>query len=159
MTAKFDIQPGQQGPSSKTPLIVTSLFGLLYLWFVIVSFIPAPDGTWICSAVPYEPNRQAMVVFTLLFLLFFIGYLVVWKNELIGGTLFLLWWVAMWFMEILNLAPIEGVDPEPGTGIAMGFPLFVLGILFIRRWYKGRNGRAVKKNPALPERPRRMSRT
>lgn len=140
MTAELDNQPGQQSPSSKAPLIATSVFGLLYSWFVVVSFIPAPDGNWISSAVPYEPNRQAQIVFTLLFLLFLIGYLVVWKNELIGGTLFLLWWVAMWFMEILNLAPIEGADHDPGSGIALGFPLFVLGILFIRRWYKGRSG-------------------
>jgi len=70
MTAELDNQPGQQGPSSKTPLIVTSLFGLLYLWFVIVSYIPAPDGTWVNSAVPYEPSRQAMIVYTLMFLLF-----------------------------------------------------------------------------------------
>ena len=147
MTAELDKQPGQQSPSSKTPLIVSSVFGLLYLWFVVTSYIPAPDGNWISSAVPYEPNRQAQVVFTLLFLLFLTGYLVVWKNELIGGTLFILWWVAMRFMEILHLAPIEGVDPgERGGGIARGFPVFVLGILFIRRWYKGR--RVQKATPA-----------
>ncbi len=148
MTAELNIQPGRPSPSSKTPLIVSSVFGLLYLWFVVTSYIPAPDGNWISSAVPYEPNRQAMVVFTLLFLLFFTGYLVVWKNELFGGMLFILWWIGMWFMELLQLAPIEGVDPEPGAGIFMGIPVFVLGILFIKRWYKGRNGRAVKEKPA-----------
>jgi hypothetical protein len=135
-------------------LIVTSLFGLLYLWFVIVSYIPAPDGTWVNPAVPYEPSRQAMIVYTLMFLLFFMGYVVVWTNELIGGIIFILWWVAMWFMEILNLAPIEGEAPgDRGGGIAMGFPLFVLGIVFITRWYKGRSGccptcgRAFKSHP------------
>ena len=141
MIAELDKQPGEQSPSSKAPLIATSVFGLLYSWFVVVSFIPAPGGNWISSAVPYEPSRQALIVVTLYFLLFLTGYLVVWKNELIGGTLFILWWVAMWFLEILNLAPIEGVAPgDRGGGIAMGFPLFVLGIMFIRRWYKGRSG-------------------
>lgn len=139
MTAELDNQPGQQSPSSKAPLIATSVFGLLYSWFVVVSFIPAPDGNWISSAVPYEPNRQAMVVFTLLFLLFLTGYLVVWTNELFGGMLFILWWIGMWFMDVLNLAPIEGVDEGRGISIVMGLPVFILGILFIKRWYKGRN--------------------
>ena len=157
MTSKSDIQPGQQGPSSNMPIIVTSIFGLLYLWFVVVSFIPAPDGTWVNPAIPYELSRQGMIVFALMFLLFFTGYIIVWTNELIGGIIFILWWVAMWFMEILNLAPVEVMPPgdrDGGGGIAMGFPLFILGIVFIRRWYKGRNGccptcgRAFKEKPA-----------
>ncbi len=146
MTAELDNQRGQKSPSSKTPLIVSSVFGLLYLWFVVTSYFPAPDGTWVNSAVPYEPNRQQLVVFTLLFLLFFTGYLVVWKNELFGGMLVILWWIGRWFMDVLNLAPIEGLDEGRGIGIAMGVPVFVLGILFIKRWYKGR--RDQKATPA-----------
>ena len=127
-----------------TAKIMTSIFGLLYGWFVVVSFIPDPD-----AAVPYEPSRQLMIVFTLMFLLFFTGYLAIWTNELIGGIIFILWWIAMWFVEIFYLAPVEGADGgDRGGGIPMGFPLFVLGIVFIRRWYRGRDGRAVKTKPA-----------
>ena len=125
MTAKFHLPPGPQGPSSKIPIIVTSIFGLLYLWFVVVSFIPAPDGTWVNPAIPYELSRQGMIVFAFMFLLFLIGYVVVWTNELLGGIIFILWWAAMWFMETLNLAPVEVTPPgdrDGGGGIAMGFP-------------------------------------
>ncbi len=119
---------------SKALLIATSVFGLLYSWFIIVSFIPA-EGSWVSTTVPFEPFDFEQIFIKLLFLLFLIGYLVVWKNELIGGAVFLLWWAAMWGVEILVSAPIKGGDG--GGGIVMGFPLFVLGILFIRRWYKG----------------------
>jgi len=135
MTDQVDSQPGQVRTRSKALLIATSLFGLLYSWFIIVSFIPAPEGSWISTTVPFEPFDLGQILVKLLFLLFLIGYLVVWKNELIGGAVFLLWWVAMWGVEIFVAAKITGGDG--GGGIVMGFPLFVLGILFILRWYKG----------------------
>ena len=138
MTDEVNNKPGQARTRSKNLLIATSIFGLLYLWFIISSFIPSSDGSWVSSAVPFEPPYPEQIFVVLLFLLFLIGYLAVWKNELIGGIIFLLYWVAMWFVEIFVFAPIIGGDA--GGGIAMGFPLFVLGILFIRHWYKGRSG-------------------
>ena len=136
MTAELDNQPGQARTRSKDLLIATSIFGLLYVWFIISSFVPSPEGSWVNSAVPFEPPYPEQIFVVLLFLLFLMGYLAVWKNELIGGIIFLVYWVAMWFVEIFVFAPIIGGDA--GGGIAMGFPLFVLGILFVRRWYKGR---------------------
>ena len=136
MTDQVDSQPGQVRTRSKGLLITTSVFGLLYLLFIIVSFIPAPGGgSPVSTRVPFEPFDLEQIFVKLLFLLFLIGYLVVWKNELIGGAVFLLWWVAMWGVEIFVAAKITGGDG--GGGIVMGFPLFVLGILFILRWYKG----------------------
>jgi hypothetical protein len=37
----------------------------------------------------------------------------------------------MWAFEIFIVAPIKGGDA--GGGVAMGLPLFVLGILFVGR--------------------------
>ena len=130
-------------PISKQPtthstglLIATSVYGLLYLWFVIVSFIPSPDGQWISSTVPFEPFDLEQIFVKLLFLLFLVGYVVVWKNELLGEAVFVLWWAAMWCFEIFIVAPIKGAD---GGGIAMGLPLFILGMMFVWRGYQRRN--------------------
>ncbi len=51
----------------------------------------------------------------------------------------------MWGLEIFVVAPIKGADA--GGGIAMGFPLFILGILFVVRWYKGRSVETVHTAP------------
>ncbi len=144
MTDQVHGQLGQVRTRSRALLIATSVFGLLYLAFVITSFIPAPNGSWI-SSVPSEPFDRAGIFVKLEFVLFLIGYLVVWKNELIGGAVFLLWWVAMWFLEIFVFAPIVGGDA--GGGVAMGLPVFILGILFVRRWYRGRRIETVPPAP------------
>lgn len=144
MTERIE-NSGQPRKRSASLLIATSIYGLLYLWFVIVSFIPAPEGNWISTTIPFDPFDLEQILVKVLFLLFLVGYLVVWKNELIGGAIFLLWWAAMWCMEILVVAPIKGGDA--GGGIAMGFPLFVLGILFVRRGYLGGKKEAVPPAP------------
>lgn len=135
---------GRLRERSKALLVVTSVFGLLYLWFVVVSFIPAPQGNWISSTVPFEPFDLEQIFVKLLFLLFLIGYLALWKSELIGGSIFLAWWVAMWCMEIFIVAPIKN---DGGGGILMGFPLFVLGVLFVARALRVRR---IRTTPSAP---------
>lgn len=145
MEAHVETQSEKKRKRSKGLLIATAIYGVLYAWFVIVSFIPAPEGNWVSSTVPFEPFDLEQIFVKLLFLLFLIGFLVVWKNELAGGVIFLVWWVAMWGMEIFVVAPIKGGDA--GGGIGMGLPLFVLGILFVRRWYKGRSVETIPTAP------------
>lgn len=145
MEAHVETQSEKKRKRSKGLLIATAIYGVLYAWFVIVSFIPAPEGNWVSSTVPFEPLDLEQIFVKLLFLLFLIGFLVVWKNELAGGVIFLVWWVAMWGMEIFVVAPIKGGDA--GGGIGMGLPLFVLGILFVRHWYKGRSVETIPTAP------------
>lgn len=145
MEAHVETQSEKKRKRSKGLLIATAIYGVLYAWFVIVSFIPAPEGNWVSSTVPFEPFDLEQIFVKLLFLLFLIGFLVVWKNELAGGVIFLVWWVAMWGMEIFVVAPIKGGDA--GGGIGMGLPLFVLGILFVRHWYKGRSVETIPTAP------------
>jgi hypothetical protein len=145
MEAHVETQSEKKRKRSKGLLIATAIYGVLYAWFVIVSFIPAPEGNWVSSTVPFEPFDLEQIFVKLLFLLFLIGFQVVWKNELAGGVIFLVWWVAMWGMEIFVAAPIKGGDA--GGGIGMGLPLFVLGILFVRRWYKGRSVETIPTAP------------
>ena len=42
--------------------------------------------------------------------------------------IFILWWAVMWGMDLLVMAPS---GPGGGMAIAMGLPVFVLGILFL----------------------------
>lgn len=135
MTDTIDRRNRESEKRSKALMIVTSVFGLLYLWFIIISFIPAPEGSWISTTVPFEPFDLEQILVKLMFLLFLIGYTAVWKSELIGGLVFVLWWVAMWCLEVFVLGPLKG---EGGGGIVMGLPLFVLGGMFLLRWYNGR---------------------
>lgn len=144
MTDQIDSQLGEARRRSKALLIPTSIFGLVYLIFIILSFIPArmfggvfgPGGSPVSSTVPFEPFDLEQIFVKLLFLLFLVGYLAVWKNEGIGGAIFILWYVAVWVVELLIVAPTKPDDW--GGCIVVGLPLFVLGILFVVRWYRGR---------------------
>ncbi len=118
-------------------LTLLSAYGLLYLWFIITSFIPAPEGNWISSTVPFEPSwDREFIAIRLMFVLFLPGYFVAWKNEGVAGVIFILWWVAMWGMDLLVMAP-SGSEGR-GMAIGMGVPVFVLGILFLVNSKKGR---------------------
>jgi hypothetical protein len=66
----------------------------------------------------------------ILFVLFVIGYVISWKNELAAGVVFILWFLGMCY-ENFFLCPggITGIDC--GDGIAMGIPLLILSIFFI----------------------------
>ena len=137
MLESIERSRGQAPKHSAGLLMATTIFGLLYLWFVIVSFIPAPKGNWISSTVPFDPFDREQIFVKLLFLFFLVGYVAAWKSELIAGTLFILWYAGMWGVSVLIFAPIKPGDSA--GGIAMGFPVFVLGVLFVVRWFRGRS--------------------
>ncbi len=122
-----------------TGLLTTlSAYGLLYLWFIITSFIPAPEGNWISSRIPFEPSWDPeFIAIRLMFVLFLPGYFMAWKNEGVAGVIFILWWVVMWGMDLLVMAP-SGPEGGGGMAIAMGLPVFVVGILFLVNSKKGR---------------------
>jgi hypothetical protein len=133
MEKRVETSPEQRGQRARVPLIAVSVFGVLYLWFFIASLIPSSEGSWVSSTVPFDPWDREQIFVKLLFLLFLVGCFVAWKNERIAGIIFILWWVAMWAVELF----IVGADG--GMGIVMGLPLFLLGILFWRApWRSGR---------------------
>ena len=101
---------------SRVLLILTSLYGILYLAFIL-------SGS-------YGASGSEPIVVRLLFVLFLVGYLVTWKNEGLGGLIFVLWWVGMWYLGLFI------VEHDRGAGVVMGLPLFILGILFIVSWYR-----------------------
>ena len=138
MEEHVEALPGQRRQRSKGLLIAVSVFAVLYLWFIITSFIPAPEGNWISSTVPFEPSwDRHFIAIRLMFVLFLPGYFVAWKNEGVAGVIFILWWVVMWGMDLLVMAP-SGPEWGGGMAIAMGLPVFVVGILFLVNSKKGR---------------------
>jgi hypothetical protein len=108
---------------SRGLLIALTIYGVLYL------ILFGPDLAYSGLSVP-----------GLLFLLFLVGYLIVWKNEGIGGAVFILWYVAWWGLGPLIIAS-EHKDSFY-LGVMLGFPLLILGILFGARWYKRRGAEA-----------------
>jgi hypothetical protein len=114
--------------------LITSIYGLLYLLFFIVSFIPFKEGGPVSDMVPFKPFDLEQIVVKLLFVVFIFGYYMTWKNKGVAGLIFILWWIGMWCLELFIIAPMGGRDF--GDGIGMGLPLFILGILFIISWYR-----------------------
>ena len=121
----------------KMPLLhaILTLYGLMYLAFIIDTFI---------SGVTYDPYTAENIVVNLAFVLFLIGYYMAWQNEGVAGIIFILWWAVMWCLALFI------VDHDKGSGVVMGLPLFILGILFIISWYR-KNGEKTSASVAKPE--------
>ena len=107
---------------SKTLRVLTSIYALLYVALIV-------------SAIFDEGFRKqgadTLVVFIPL-VIFLVGYVVIWKNEIYGGLIFILWWIGMWYVGFILS------ETDKGVAVVMGFPLFVLAILFIVSGYKNR---------------------
>lgn len=78
-------------------------------------------------------HRSPGVLVKLLFVLFLGGYIVSWRSDGGAGLIFVLWYAAMWGLS-LGLPRVFIGD----GGIAMGLPLFILGVLFLVRCHKKR---------------------
>jgi hypothetical protein len=107
---------------SKVLLTLTTIYGILYLIFVITSFFEGP----------YDFER---IIVYLAFIIFLVGYYYSWRNEMIAGIVFILWWGIMWYLGLFI------AEHDRGAGVVMGVPLFIIGILFIVSWY-GKRGRS-----------------
>jgi hypothetical protein len=120
--------------------VLLAIYGGLYLVFVIIGFIPAEGGSPVSDSVPYHPFSLEGSLVKLLFAFFLVGFFMAWKNRLIAGVLFMLWWAGMWGLQFLMVSM-----GRSGGAVAMGFPLFLLGVLFAISGY--RNMRASSPPP------------
>jgi hypothetical protein len=118
--------------------VFLAIYGALYLAFVIVGFIPAQDGSPVAASMPYHPFGLEGTLVKMMFAFFLVGFFTAWRNRLVAGALFLLWWAGMWGLEMLMVS--RGLH---GGAIMMGFPMFVLGVLFIVSGYRSGRQRAV----------------
>ncbi|TKJ41635.1 hypothetical protein CEE37_03450 [candidate division LCP-89 bacterium B3_LCP] len=96
---------------SKILKILTTIFGLLYVLFLI-------SGS-------YGHSGSEPLVIYIMFAVFLIGYVTMWKNELYCGLIFVLWWIGMWYLGVFV------AEQDKGAAVVMGFPLFIIAILFI----------------------------
>ncbi len=103
-------------------LVLTTVYGLLYVAFIL--------------AEAHGMSGNEPLVVRLLFALFLIGYAALWWNEAAGGVVFVLWWIGMWYLGFYV------VEHDRGAGVVLGIPLFVLGVLFIQRWWRNRSATA-----------------
>ncbi|HMU44076.1 MAG TPA: hypothetical protein PKA80_12310 [Ignavibacteriaceae bacterium] len=129
---KKDSNNQPQRRRSRILLILTSLYGLLYLIFIIISFIPSSEGSPVSGTVPFDPFDFEQIVVKLFFVLFLVGYFILWKNEGLAGLIFVIWWIGMWYLGFFV------AQHDRGASVIMGFPLFVLAILLIISWYRKR---------------------
>ncbi len=117
---------------------VSSLYGVLYLVFVIIGFIPSQEGSPVSDSVPYHPFGLDGSLVKVLFAFFLVGFFTARRNRMAAGVLFLIWYAGMWGLEILMVS-----RGRTGGAVAMGAPLFVLGVLFIISGYRQRRSRTA----------------
>ncbi len=96
--------------------ILLIIYAIFYLIFITDYFFPT-------NAVnSWDIENSALKI---LFVIFVIGYVISWKNELAAGVIFLLWFIGMCYENFFLCTS------DCGAGIAMGIPLLILGILLI----------------------------
>ena len=115
--------------------IILTIYGLLYLLFIIGYFIPIDN---------YDPYNLENIVVNLAFVLLLVGYYMVWKNEGVAGIIFIFWWLVMWYLGFFI------AEHARGNSVVMGFPLFILGILFIISWFR-KKGKDTTASVTEPE--------
>jgi hypothetical protein len=54
----------------------------------IISFLHLVAGSPASISVPHDPSARQQILVVLVFLPFLLGYLILWKNEAIGGAIF-----------------------------------------------------------------------
>ena len=119
-----------------TPLqIVTTLYGLLYLIFFVMSFIPSPGGNPVSDNPNFDPWDLEMIFVKLLFVVFLVGYFYSWKNKGIAGLIFILWFILMVCMAVWVAMSLHR---DSDMAIVMALPPLVIGIICIRSWRKKR---------------------
>jgi hypothetical protein len=111
--------------------IATTIIGLLFLVFFVVSFFSSHSGNPVSDKVPFDAFDKEQTLNKLIFALFALGYFISWKNRVMAGVLFVLTWLGMWGIAHFIVAP-EGRDAAGGV---LGLPFLVLGVIYIVAWY------------------------
>jgi hypothetical protein len=119
MNKNSDSQLTSEKKHPRVLLTITTIFAVLYLILLISFYI---DG--------FSGFDLEVIIMNLAFVVFIVGYYFCWKNELVAGIIFIFWWGIMWYLGLFI------AEQDRGAGVVMGFPLFVLAVLFIVHWYK-----------------------
>ena len=104
----------------------TLVYGLLYLIFILLATIPSTRSLIIENKRPDSVVLE-LVLAQLIFVLFLVGCIASWRSELVTGMIFLLWYEYVCWMDLFSTRYGAG----GGMGPALGFPILVIGILFV----------------------------
>ncbi|MBL6962777.1 MAG: hypothetical protein ISR55_03070 [Bacteroidetes bacterium] len=75
----------------------------------------------------FQPNDESTfgtIMIYALFVLFVVGYLYCWKNEVISGLIIMIWHGLQWVF-------ILWVWKDASITLTLGIPIFIIGILFL----------------------------
>jgi hypothetical protein len=113
---------------SWTIQIITMIYGLLYLAFFVVSFIPSDTGNPVSDNPFFDPWDAEQIWVKLQFLLFLVGFYYSWKSKLISGIIYLVWYAGM---VAMGFWVSSALHRDGGDALVLGFPLLVLGIILL----------------------------
>jgi hypothetical protein len=122
-TMKDDTRKRAKNERSRILLGLTTVYALLYILFM--------------ATRQYGTAGAEPTVVKILFALFLVGYIAVWMNEGLGGAIFVVWWIGMWYLGLFV------AQSDRGAAVVMGLPLFVLAVLFISAWLKKRKAAPI----------------
>ena len=108
-----------------------STHGLLSIYVILYILIGWDD---FLSPNSWNIEYSALKI---LFVLFVIGYVISWKNELALGIIFILWFLGMCYENCFLCAS------DCGAGIAMGIPLLIRSIFFIINGIRGKRKKSA----------------
>lgn len=107
---------------SKTLKVLTSIYAVLYVVLIVSALF---DEGFRKQGADTLPIFIALAIFL-------IGYVVIWKNEIYGGLIFILWFIGMCYIGwVLS-------ETDRGVAVVMGFPIYILANLFIISGYRNK---------------------
>lgn len=104
-------------------------------YFQIISVVYA--ALYLTAVISYFTDRELSFsklinsLFLLLFLIFIVGFTLLWTREKIAGIILMAWNTGVW---IWDLVLVRGQDS--GMLCIMAVPVLVIGALLVLRWYK-----------------------
>jgi hypothetical protein len=120
---------------SKVIQIITSLYGLLYLYFVVWSFIPTESGNPISNNPNFNPWDSEMIWVKIQFIIFLIGFYYSWKSKLTSGFIYLFWYAGMVALSFY----VTKILHRDGGAFILGFPMLIIAIILVLKGYRKRN--------------------
>jgi len=110
---------------SKTLKILTSIYAVLYVVLIVSALF---DEGFRRQGADTLPIFIALAIFL-------VGFVVIWKNEIYGGLIFILWFIGMCYIGLVLS------ETDRGVAVVMGLPVFILAILFIISGYRNKGAK------------------
>lgn len=131
--------PTENKNYSKAIQIITFLYGLLYLYFVVWSFIPTENGNPISNNPNFNPWDSEMIWVKIQFIIFLLGFYYSWKSKLISAFIYLFWYAGMISLSYY----VTNILHREGGAFILGFPMLIIAIILLLKVYRKRNAAGI----------------